>query len=92
MSASESRILGRMRLTEFHQLIEDEFGSAQGEWIVHSHVISALGGTAEELIEGGMDPRRAWLGLCDDFDVPEERRLGVDRPGEEPDEPPLRFW
>ncbi|PIH11552.1 hypothetical protein CTJ10_12760, partial [Staphylococcus epidermidis] len=27
------------------------------------------------------DPRDAWRGLCDAFDVPEERRLGVDRPG-----------
>ncbi|WIM66798.1 DUF3046 domain-containing protein [Corynebacterium breve] len=71
-----------MRLTEFRQLIEDEFGSQKGEWIVHSHVVSGLGATSEQLIERGVDPRQVWEGLCEDFDVPEERRLGVDRPGE----------
>lgn len=67
-----------MRLTEFHQLVTDEFGESEGRWLVHSHVLAGFGGTAEELMESGEDLRRVWRGLCDDFDVPEERRLGRD--------------
>ena len=72
--------MARMRLTEYHQLIVDEFGESKGKWISHSHVLPDLGATPDELIERGVDPRRVWLSLCDDFDVPKERRLGVDYP------------
>ncbi|WJY95245.1 hypothetical protein CFELI_08195 [Corynebacterium felinum] len=67
-----------MRLTEFHRLINDEFGDSQGGWVLHSHVIAELGGTAEELIERGISPRVVWQALCDDFRIPVERRLGKD--------------
>lgn len=70
-----------MRLTEFQQLIDDEFGDAQGEWIVRSHVFAEQGKTAAELIENGVDPKHVWEQLCEDFEVPAERRFGVDRPG-----------
>lgn len=70
-----------MRLTEFHQLVEDEFGKDRAQWIVSSQVLPQSDKTAAELIESGVDPRVVWRGLCDSFDVPEERRLGIDRPG-----------
>lgn len=70
-----------MRLTEFEQLLEDVFGSPQGRWIAHSHVVSTLGGTPDDLIERGYDTAKVWKELCDDFSVPEDRRLGIDRPG-----------
>ncbi|GAB3085409.1 DUF3046 domain-containing protein [Corynebacterium aquatimens] len=70
-----------MRLTEFQQLVFDEFGDAKGEWIVSSHVFAGQGKTAKELIENGVDPRFVWEQLCEDFEVPSERRFGVDRPG-----------
>ncbi|PAT09349.1 DUF3046 domain-containing protein [Corynebacterium gottingense] len=70
-----------MRLTEFRQLVEDEFGSDRAGWIIQSQVLSAEGETAAEMIESGVDPKVAWERLCDSFDVPQERRLGVDRPG-----------
>lgn len=70
-----------MRLTEFHQLVEDEFGADRAQWIIQTQVVGGTGMTSEELIESGVDPRRAWEGLCDAFDIPEERRLGIDRPG-----------
>lgn len=72
--------IARMRLTEYHQLVVDEFGESKGAWISHSHVLSELNGTPDELIERGVGPRRVWIGLCNDFDVPQERRLGVDYP------------
>ena len=74
------RVAG-MRLTEFHQLVVDEFGDAKGNWISHSHVLAKLGDTPNALIDSGVDPRHVWEELCDDFDVPEERRLGIDYPG-----------
>ncbi|GAB2513308.1 hypothetical protein CATRI_07780 [Corynebacterium atrinae] len=70
-----------MRLTEFYQLVQDEFGSVRGKWIVHSHVLAVYGKTPEQLIEEGEGLRAVWHQLCEEFDVPEERRLGIDRPG-----------
>ena len=70
-----------MRLTEFEQLLQDVFGSPQGRWIAHSHVVSTLGGAPDQLIENGYDLRLVWRELCNDFSVPEEERLGIDRPG-----------
>lgn len=69
-----------MRLSEFRQLIEDEFGEVRGEWIAHSHALATFGMTADEAVESGADLRQVWLQLCVDFDVPEERRLGRDDP------------
>lgn len=71
----------RMRLTEFYRLVEDEFGGERAQWIVRSQVLPPGDETAAEMIENGVDPRLVWEGLCNAFDVPEERRLGVDRPG-----------
>ena len=45
------------------------------------HRISGLGSrTADEAVADGVQPRTVWLALCDDFEVPESRRLGRDRP------------
>lgn len=73
--------LGSMRLTEFHQLVQDEFGSGRAQWIIQTQVLPGFGKTSAELIDDGVDPREAWQGLCDAFDIPEARRLGIDRPG-----------
>lgn len=70
-----------MRLSEFRQLIEDEFGDVKGEWVAHSHVLGSFGMTADEAVESGADLRDVWNQLCNDYDIPEARRLGVDSPG-----------
>ncbi|MDN6439974.1 DUF3046 domain-containing protein [Corynebacterium nuruki] len=67
-----------MRRTEFDRLVTGEFGDAFGSWIAGSHVLSAFGATAGDLVERGADLREVWWALCDDFDVPEDRRLGAD--------------
>lgn len=69
-----------MRLSEFRQLIEDEFGDVRGEWIAHSHVLGSIGLTADDAIESGEDLRKVWLQLCSDFSIPEGHRLGRDKP------------
>lgn len=64
----------------------EEFGAAYAGSLAASHVMSALGGrTAEEALAAGVSPREVWEALCDDLDVPEERRHGRERPGRRAD-------
>lgn len=67
-----------MQIAKFYDLVHYEFGESNGEWLLRSHLIGALGGTAKELMEQGVDLREIWLNLCRDFDVPEDRWLGED--------------
>ena len=67
-----------MRRAEFDRLVSGEFGRHSAEWTITSHVLQHYGHTPVEMIEQGADLRDVWLALCDDFDVPEERRLGED--------------
>lgn len=63
-----------MRLTEFHELVDGQFGSMRGRSLLVDHVLSDLGGrTASEAIEDGVDPRQVWRALCSDFDVPRDQ-------------------
>lgn len=64
----------RVRLTEFHELVEGQFGRARGDSLLVDHVLSGLGGrTAAQAIEAGMEPRDVWRALCSDFDVPRDQ-------------------
>ena len=63
-----------MRLTQFRELVEAQFGPVRGASLVVDHVLTGLGGrTAEQAIEAGVDPRDVWWALCADFDVPRDR-------------------
>ncbi|MDY6998482.1 MAG: DUF3046 domain-containing protein [Actinomycetota bacterium] len=63
-----------MRLTEFHELVEGQFGAARASSMLVDHVLSSVGGrTAEQAIEDGVEPREVWRALCADFDVPRDR-------------------
>jgi hypothetical protein len=64
-----------VRLTEFHQLVREEFGQMRGDALLVDHVLLSLGGkTAAEAIEDGREPREVWRELCVEFDVPPQRR------------------
>ncbi len=67
-----------MRESRFRELLTGEFGAAYAGSVARSHSIRALGGTADDLLAAGTSPRLVWEALCDDFDVPPERRLGRD--------------
>ncbi|MBC2681719.1 DUF3046 domain-containing protein [Corynebacterium sp. 4HC-13] len=67
-----------MRRAEFDRLVDGEFGDSFGTWIASTHVLEAYGDTPEKLIEQGVDLRDVWCALCDDFEVPPQRRLGAD--------------
>ena len=63
-----------MRLTEFHELVDAQFGSLLGASLLVDHLLTRLGGrTAEQAIEDGVDPRDVWRALCADFDVPRDQ-------------------
>jgi hypothetical protein len=72
-----SRTLGRLgcvRLTEFHELVEGQFGSIRGPSLLVDHVLTGFGGrTGAQAIEDGVDPRDVWRALCSDFDVPRDQ-------------------
>ncbi|AKK27236.1 DUF3046 domain-containing protein [Mycobacterium sp. EPa45] len=63
-----------MRLTEFHELVDGQFGRVRGGSLLVDHVLTQLGGrTAAQAIEDGVEPRDVWRALCADFDVPRDR-------------------
>jgi hypothetical protein len=63
-----------MRLTEFNELVAQQFGAAYGASVLADHVLTNLGGrTAAQAIEDGFDPRDVWRALCVDFDVPRDQ-------------------
>lgn len=69
-----------VRLSHFWELMNDEFGEAYASSLARSHSLHALGDqTVLEALEAGESPRAIWRAICDDMDVPESRRLGVDR-------------
>ena len=48
---------------------------------MRSHVLVALDNrTGEAALADGIPPRAVWAAICDDFEVPMERRFGRDRP------------
>ena len=68
------RRLGRVRLTEFHDLVEGRFGRVRSTSMLVDHVLTGLDGrTATQAIEDGVDPRDVWRALCGDFDVPRDQ-------------------
>ena len=68
------RRLGRVRLTEFHDLVEGRFGRVRSTSMLVDHVLTGLDGrTATQAIEDGVDPRDVWRALCADFEVPRDQ-------------------
>lgn len=68
-------------MSEFWTLVDDEFGRMQGRALVRDHVLGQLGHrTAEQALSDGEDARTVWFALCDDLQIPPERRWGRDQP------------
>lgn len=62
-----------MRLTEFRELLSEEFGTIRGDSLLIDHVLPGIGRTGAQAIEDGVDPREVWRAMCYEFDVPRER-------------------
>ncbi|HNP58571.1 MAG TPA: DUF3046 domain-containing protein [Gordonia sp. (in: high G+C Gram-positive bacteria)] len=60
-----------MRLTDFTELMNTQFGAQTAASMLVDHVLPDLGGrTGAQAIDDGVDPREVWRLLCRDFDVP----------------------
>ncbi|ALG84611.1 DUF3046 domain-containing protein [Gordonia phthalatica] len=63
-----------MRLTEFTELTELEFGRRRADGLLKDLVLVELGSrTGLEAIDDGVDPKLVWRALCRELDVPAER-------------------
>ena len=63
--------MGSVRMTDFQERIENQFGRIRGDSMLIDHVMLALGGrTGAQAIEAGVDPKVVWRALCEEFDVP----------------------
>lgn len=68
-----------MRLSEFWRLMDGEFGTAYARSLAARHVLHRLEDrTVDQCLQAGVPPRALWAAICDDMDVPPERRLGAD--------------
>jgi hypothetical protein len=68
-----------MRRSEFLRAVDAEFGG-RASALVNDLVLGRIGGrTAEQALDDGIPPRDIWLALCEEMDVPDERRHGVGR-------------
>jgi hypothetical protein len=66
-----------VRMSHFWTLMDDEFGAEYAGSLARDHVLGALGNrTVRQALADGESPRVVWEALCDDMDVPAERRLG----------------
>lgn len=71
-----------MRISEFWDLVDGEFGPARSRSLVKDHVLTVLGNqTAEQALLAGTDLREIWFAICDDLDVPSNRRWGRNENG-----------
>ncbi len=53
--------------------------AARGQSLLSDLVLSPLGRTAAEALDLGVPPRDIWLALCEEMDVPQDRRHGAGR-------------
>ena len=63
-----------MRLTEFTELTDTEFGRRRPDGLLKDLVLVELGNrTGAEAIGDGVDPKLVWRALCRELDVPADR-------------------
>jgi Protein of unknown function (DUF3046) len=64
-----------VRLTEFWERMNAQFGSAYAESLAKDYVFAGLGGrTVERALADGEDAKTVWRAVCEAFDVPERLR------------------
>ena len=68
-----------MRRSEFLRAVDDEFGARAASLVDDLHLDRVGVVTARAALAAGTDPREIWLALCEEMDVPAQRRHGVGR-------------
>ncbi|MEN9737750.1 MAG: hypothetical protein RJA26_983 [Actinomycetota bacterium] len=70
-----------MRLTKFHELMNDEFGSAYAQVLLRDLVLGDLGDkTGAQLLAEGEDARKIWYSICAAQGIPKDRWHGRNTP------------
>jgi hypothetical protein len=66
---------GPVRLTDFWERMQTQFGRAYAGSVANDQSIAALGGrTPAQALEAGEDVRAVWLAVCEHFEVPVAER------------------
>ncbi|MEY4293576.1 MAG: hypothetical protein RIR29_226 [Actinomycetota bacterium] len=66
-----------MRLSQFNDLMSDEFGPDYSAVLLRDLVLGALADrTGQKCLADGEDPRDVWLAICQAEGVPKERWHG----------------
>ena len=61
-----------MRLTEFWERMNEQFGERYAESVAKDYVMAELGGrTIEQALADGEDTKKVWHAVCATFDVPQ---------------------
>ena len=69
-----------MRLSEFRDLMNDEFGPGYAEVIAKDLALTEYGDrSGEQLIADGLDPKDVWLAICRQSAVPKSRWHGISK-------------
>ncbi len=69
-----------MRLSQFNELMIDEFGREYAAVISRDLVLGVLlDKTADQAMAEGVDPREIWLAICEAAGVPKSRRHGANK-------------
>ncbi|MGQ0465683.1 MAG: DUF3046 domain-containing protein [Sporichthyaceae bacterium] len=64
-----------MRLTDFWERMELQFGPAYAESFARDFVMADLGGrTVAEALDAGIDPKTVWRAVIDALDLPRSLR------------------
>lgn len=68
-------IVGRMKLSEFWDRMRAQFGAGYAESVARDHVLAELSGrTVEQALAAGVEAKRVWRAVCEEFEVPRSRR------------------
>lgn len=74
-----------MRLSQFNDLMNDEFGAPYATVLLQDLVLGGLGDrTGAQALAAGVDPRAVWLEICKQNEVPAERWHGKNKPKPKP--------
>jgi hypothetical protein len=63
-----------MRLTDFWERMETQFGRAYARSVASDYRLPGLGSTVIEAIANGTETKAIWRAVCDAFDLPDTVR------------------
>lgn len=67
--------LSAVRLTEFWQRMDDQFGAAYAQSVAKDYVLAGLGErTVQQALADGEDTKTVWRAVCESFRLPERFR------------------